>query len=65
MHNKVTWSDVYKEFRSTHPNLRNEVMDYRPYDYLTIILYFKDGRRMVYKYMTNERYFLSDNGTES
>lgn len=60
MHNKVTWGDIYKDFRTTHPNLRNEVLDYRPYDYLTIILYFRDGRSMVYKYTTKECHFLSD-----
>lgn len=55
---KVTWGDIYKQFRATHPRLKNEVMDYRPYDFMTIILWFKDGSKMTYNGMTEECRFI-------
>lgn len=55
---KVKWSDIYKEFRMKHPRLKKEVMDYRPYDFMTIILTFEDGTKMTYNGMTKECKFL-------
>jgi hypothetical protein len=55
---KVTWSDIYKQFRATHPRLKNEVINYRPYNFMTIILTLKDGSKMTYNGMTKECQFI-------
>lgn len=46
--NKVTWADVYEEFRSRHPRLSKQVLRYEPYDFATILLIFFDRSRMTY-----------------
>lgn len=58
MAKKITWGDIYKEFRMKHPRLKNEVMDHRPYDFMTIILTLKDGTKMTYNGATKECKFL-------
>lgn len=45
---KVTWKDILDHFKEVYPNLSKGVMDYRPYDYMTIVVYFTDGSRMAY-----------------
>ena len=56
---KLSWDEVYKEFRRTHPKLKNYIIDWRPFDYATIMLYFKDGSRMTYDCTTKECKFVS------
>ena len=56
---KVTWSDIYKEFRQRHPNLRKEATGYSPYDFMKILIYFKDGRNMIYDGLQKRAYFVS------
>lgn len=59
MSEKVTWDDVYKNFRLRHPNLRNDVVGFRPYEYSTILVYLSDGRKMTYNYDTKISKFVS------
>lgn len=47
---KITWEAIYKEFRSKFPMLRKDVIDYRPYALLTIILRFKGKKTYTYEY---------------
>lgn len=47
---KITWEVIYKDFRRRHPTLKKEVLHWRPHSYSTIILYLKDGSRMLYDY---------------
>ena len=54
MNEKITWDDVYKDFKSRHPKLCKGVRDYRPYAYLQIIVYFTDGTQMIYDYMSHQ-----------
>lgn len=57
---KLTWKDVYKEFRSKFPNLRKKVMYWCPYGYETIELYLDDGSKATYHYSKNEFKFIKD-----
>lgn len=45
---QVTWKDIFNNFKTVYPNLSKGVADYRPYDYMSIIVYFKDGSQMIY-----------------
>lgn len=60
MSRKITWNVINKDFRARHPNMRKEVVYWRPHDYATILLYFKDGRLATYNYDKREIKFLSD-----
>lgn len=53
MNEKITWDDVYKDFKTRHPRLSKDVCDYRPYAYLQIQIWFKNDRKMIYDYMTH------------
>ena len=60
MSNKITWADVYEDFRARFPRLKEHVIDYRPYDYLTIKLWFKGCSAMLYNYLTKQCIFVRD-----
>ena len=47
---KVTWEDVLADFKKRHPTLRREVAYWSPYAFDEILIYVKDGRRLVYNY---------------
>ena len=51
MSNKVPWGKIYQDFRQRYPRLRKEVHMWEPYDYLKILIYFKDGSKLVYDYL--------------
>lgn len=40
--------DIYKDFKTRLPTWAKLAVDYRPYDYMTIVVYFADGSRMLY-----------------
>lgn len=48
--NKITWDDVYKDFKNRHPRLSKKVLGYFPYGYSTILLVFSDNVRMLYNH---------------
>lgn len=60
MKGKITWQSVYEDFRLRYPNLRKEVTYWRPYDYCTIELYFNDGKKGTYDYLTHKIQFLKE-----
>lgn len=60
MSKKITWDVIYKDFKSRHPNLSREVEYWCPHSYVSIKLYFLDGRTGVYKYFEHEVNFISD-----
>lgn len=60
MSKKLTWSMINKDFRARHPKLRKEVTYWRPHNFATILLYFKDGRLATYNYDKHAITFLSD-----
>lgn len=54
MNKKITWNMVFADFKRNHSKLRKEVTYWCPYDYLTIELYFKDGRKAKYTYFDHK-----------
>lgn len=51
---KVTWDDIYKDFRSRHPRYAKKCLGFKPHDYATILLMFPNRERATYNYDTQE-----------
>lgn len=47
---KVTWNDIYKDFRRRHPNLAKQVCGWRPYGYAQVWIRLKNGSELVHDY---------------
>lgn len=45
---KVTWKDIFNNFKSVYPRLSKEAQDYRPYNYMSIVVYLAGGTKVVY-----------------
>ena len=45
---KVTWKDIFENFKMVYPNLSNGAKDFKPYNYMSIVVYLEDGSRVVY-----------------
>lgn len=54
MATKVTWNDVYKDFKKRYPKKSQTVLGFQPHSYATILLIFPDGLRMLYNYDTRK-----------
>ena len=42
---KVTWKDIFNNFKFVYPRLSKEAQDYRPYNYMSIVVYLADGTK--------------------
>lgn len=51
---KLTWDDVYRDFRKRHPRLAKDVLGFEPYGFATILLMFPNRVRMTYNYDTKK-----------
>lgn len=45
---KITWDDLYTNFKSIYPNLGRQSLRFQPYGYMMILVYLMDGSRMIY-----------------
>lgn len=54
---KVTFTDVYKDFKARLPNLSKGVSYWQPNGYLSIRIFFRDGSQMVYDYLYKKGVF--------
>ena len=45
---KITWDDLYTNFKSIFPNLGRQSLRFQPYGYMMILVYLTDGSRMIY-----------------
>ena len=52
MPGKVLWEDIYRDFRSRFPKLKDLAVYWSPVDYLTIKIYCKSGIVVTYSYET-------------
>lgn len=52
MSQKLNWNDVYQDFRKRHPRLSRMSLNYIPKSYAEILIYLKDGTKLVYNYDT-------------
>lgn len=48
MSKKNEWAEIYDSFQSLYPSLKKKAVGYCPYSYMSILVYFPDGLRMVY-----------------
>ena len=60
MGQKISWRMVLDDFKMVFPNRRKEVVDYRPHDFMTIKLWFKDGSTATYNGLTRKLIFLPE-----
>lgn len=51
MSKKITWYEIYQDFRRRFPRLSKDAARYQPNGYLSILVYFRDGTKLVYDYM--------------
>lgn len=51
---KITWDEIYKEFKLKFPRLGKEAIYYRPANYLTIDICLNGNRKVQYDYGTNK-----------
>lgn len=58
---KVTWGDIYKDFKFRHPNLSKDAVGYGPHGYATIVVWFEGGKKMLYNYDSKKAVFVVDN----
>ena len=56
---KVTWKDIFNNFKSVYPRLSKEAQDYRPYNYMSIVVYLADGTKVVYDDMAKRAKMLA------
>lgn len=57
---KISWASIRKDFKKHYPRLSKMTVDYRPYNYLTIVLYFKDGMMATYDYLEKKAVILDE-----
>ena len=48
MKNTYSYKDIFENFKSVYPRLSKAAQDYRPYNYMSIVIYLEDGSRVVY-----------------
>ena len=53
------YQEVYNHFLAIYQKLKNEVIGYRPYGFMTILLYFPDGGRMLFSDYDRQVKFVS------
>lgn len=51
MSKKITWFEIYQDFQRRFPKLSKNASCYHPNGYLSILVYFMDGTKMIYDYM--------------
>ena len=51
---KLTWKDVYSDFKVHHPKLAKTCLGFEPHSYATILLIFPERVRMTYDYDTKK-----------
>lgn len=51
---KLTWEDVYKDYKKHFPKTSRQAMGFEPYDYATILIFLPDRVRATYNYDTKK-----------
>lgn len=54
---KVTFADVYEDFKARLPNLSKGAAYWKPNGYLSIRIFFWDGSQMIYDYLYKKGIF--------
>ena len=45
---KISWESLYENFKSIYPRLSRSSVYFRPFGYMSKLVNFEDGMRMVY-----------------
>lgn len=45
---KVTWKDIFENFKIVYPNFSKRAKDFKPYNYMSIMIFMTDGTKVVY-----------------
>lgn len=53
---KISWENLYENFKSIYPRLSRSSVYFRPSGYMSIIVYFEDGMKMVYDDLKKQAY---------
>lgn len=53
MRDVVSWDDLYKTFKTKFPNISKGAIYFRPFDFMTIEIWFNDGGLATYNGCTN------------
>lgn len=59
MKKKNAWSEIYESFQAIYPHLKKEAVGYCPHSYMSILVYFPDGLRMVYNEVERRARFVT------
>lgn len=54
MSSKVTWKDIFEDFKKHNPVLCAHGMHYEPYEFLTIKVWLNDGEIALYDYFNKK-----------
>ena len=46
--NQTSWEALYENFKQLYPKLSKLSVYFRPYGYMSILIYFTDGMKVVY-----------------
>ena len=59
MREKITWHDIYKDFKIRLPNLSKRATYLKPRLYLSITVYLEEGSQMAYDYLYKKASFVA------
>lgn len=59
MTQKITFLDIYKDFKIRLPNLSKRATYWKPRGYLSITVYLEDGSQMAYDYLYKKASFIA------
>lgn len=54
MSKKVPWRAVFDDFKKNHPRLRTKAVWWCPQGFMTILIYFDDGKKGTYDGLKHE-----------
>lgn len=53
---KISWESLYENFKSIYPRLSRLSVYFRPFGYMSIVVYFEDGMKMIYDDLRKQAY---------
>lgn len=53
---KISWESLYENFKSIYPRLSRSSVYFRPFGYMSIVVYFENGMKMVYDDLRKQAY---------
>ena len=52
----ISWESLYENFKSIYPRLSRLSVYFRPFGYMSIVVYFEDGMKMIYDDLRKQAY---------